>query len=86
MISHKVDGIQSTKKRLKTMQYFKNKLLAHGILFNQDTQSTESKEASWRDEFNATLFFSHGSSNSCGVLIGFIEQFDVKCVTRKAVS
>ena len=40
------------------MQYFKDKLLPQGILFLQETHSTESNEASWRDEFNATLFFS----------------------------
>ena len=71
------NGIQSTKKRLKMIQYFKNKFLPQGILFLQKTHSTESNEASWRDEFNAFLFFSHELSNSCGVLIGFLGQFNV---------
>ena len=62
MISSNINGIQSTKKRLKMMQYFKNKLLPQGILFLQETHSTESNEVSWRDKFNATLFFSHGLS------------------------
>ena len=56
MISNNVNGIQSTKKRTKMIQYFKNKLLPQGILFLQETYSTESNEASWRDEFNASLF------------------------------
>ena len=82
MISNNVNGIQSTKKRLKMIQYFKNKLLPQGILFLQETHSSESNEASWRDELNATLFFSHGSSNSCGVLIGFLGQFDVNVLNQ----
>ena len=56
MISNNVNGIQSTKKRLKMIQHFKNKLLPQEILFLQETHSTKSNEASWRDEFKATLF------------------------------
>ena len=82
MISNNVNGIQSTKKRTKMIQSFKNKLLPQGILFLQETHSTESNEASWRDEFNASLFFSHGSSNSCGVLIGFLGQFNVNILNQ----
>ena len=62
-------AIQSTKKRLKITQYFKNKLLPQGILFLQETHSTQSNVARWRDEFNAALFFSRRSSNSCRILI-----------------
>ena len=65
-----VNGIQSTKKRLKMIRYFKNKLLPLEILFLQETHSLESNEARWRDEFNATFFFfSQGSSNTCGDLM-----------------
>ena len=55
MISNNVNGIQSTKKRLKMIQYFKNKLLPQGIFFLQEIHSTESNEASWRDEFKVGL-------------------------------
>ena len=57
VISNEVNGIQSTKKRFKMIQYFKNKL-SLGILFLQETQSTECNEGSWRDEFNTQTFFS----------------------------
>ena len=77
MIQNNVNDIQSTKKRLKMTQYFKNKLLPQGIFFLQETHYLKYIEVSWRDEFNATLFFSNEFSNSCGVLIGFLEQFDV---------
>ena len=64
------------------IQYFKNKLLPQGILFFQETHSTESYEVSWGDEFNVSFFFSHGSSNSCGVLIGFLGQFNVNILNQ----
>ena len=54
MISNNINDIQSTKKILKMIQYFKNKLLPLEILFLQETHSTESNEASWREELNAT--------------------------------
>ena len=37
MISNNVNGIQSTKRRLKMIQCFRNKLLPQGILFLQKT-------------------------------------------------
>ena len=80
MISN--NGIQSTKKILKMIQYFKNKSLPPRILFLQETHSTESKEAIWRDEFDATLFFLLWLFNSCGVLIGFLGQFDVNVLNQ----
>ena len=57
MVSNNINGIQSTKKILKMVQYFKNKSLPQGILFLQETHSTESNETSPRKEFDATLLF-----------------------------
>ena len=84
MISNNINGIHSTKKRFKMIQYFKNKVLPlrQGILFLQETHSTESDEASCRDEFNGTLFFSHESSNSCRVLISSFGRFDVNVLNQ----
>ena len=84
MISN--NGIKSTNKILKMMQYFKNKLVPRRILFIQETHATESNGASWRNEFNATLFSYHGLSNSCKVLIGFLEQFDVNVLKQMSDS
>ena len=67
MISNNVNRIQSTQKILKMMQYIKNKLLSPVILFHQETHSTESNEASWRDEFKVTFI----SPMDCLVLAEF---------------
>lgn len=71
-ITNNVKGLQLSKKRLKLFEYFRDKLSSNGILFLQETHSTINNELKWKDEFKGALFFSHGKSNSCGVLIGFL--------------
>ena len=41
-------------------------------MFLQETHSTVFDEKRWHDELKGKLFFSHGSSNSCGVAIGLL--------------
>ena len=71
-ITNNVKGIQSIKKRLKLIEYFKSKITTHEILFLQETQSSSDDEQKWRDNFRGNTFFSHGKRNSCGVLISYI--------------
>ena len=40
-------------------------------MFLQETHSTKENKIKWKNEFDGDLCFSHGKSNSCGVLIGF---------------
>ena len=44
----------------------------------------------WKDEFGGDLHFSHGSSNSCEVLIAFYGNQDItvkkSCPTKKGES
>ena len=70
-LCNNVKGLQTSKKRLKLFSYFKNKIFLNGIIFLQETHSTKENEIKWKDEFDGDLYFSHGKSNSCGVLIGF---------------
>ena len=37
----------------------------------QETHSSKDMEAKWREEFQGQLFFSHGKTNSRGVLTAF---------------
>ena len=71
-ISSNVKGLQSTNKRLKLIKYFKDKIVSNGFLFLQETYSTVNYEIKWKDDFKGEVFYSHGKSNSCGVLIFFI--------------
>ena len=70
-ISNNVKGFQSTN-RLKLIKYFKDKIASNGFLFLQETHSTVNDEIKWKGDFKGEVFYSHGKSNSRGVLICFI--------------
>ena len=79
-ITNNVKGMQSSKKRLKLMQYFKDKIGSNGVLFLQETHCDSKVEQKWKEDFKGSIFFSHGKSNSCGVLIAYFDTgtFTVK--------
>ena len=54
--------------------------------FLKETHSTINCEKKWKDEFGGDLHFSHGLSNSCGVLIAFYGNRDItakNCPTKR---
>ena len=72
-LTYNVKGLQSSKKRIKLTEYFKSKLNHSGFLFFlQETHSTIKNESTWVNDFNGPVFFSHGVSNSCGVVIAYL--------------
>ena len=75
-ITNNVKGIQSMKKRLKLIEYFKSKITTHGILFLQETHSSSDDQQKWRDNFGGNTFFSHSKRNSWGVLISYIGTYN----------
>ena len=74
-LSSNIRGLQCKRKRLKVTEYLKDKIGSNGILFLQETHSTEKNEISWKNDFNGQMFFSHGKSNSCGVLISYFGPY-----------
>ena len=71
------------KNTLKSNLSFISQVLylkSHGILFLQETHSSTEDKQKWRDNFSSNTFFSHGKTNSCGVLISYIgtQNFVVK--------
>ena len=79
-ITNNVKGTQSYKKRLNLIKYFKEKLGLTGVLFLQETHSSSKVEKKWKEGFERDVFFSHGKTNSCGVLTAYFrkETFNVK--------
>ena len=71
-ITNNANGLKSTNKRIKMFEYYREKLSNNGILFLQETHSRNDTYDKWRDEFRGELFFSHGTTNSCGVMIGYL--------------
>ena len=71
-ITNNFKGVQSIKKRLKLIEYFKSKITTHGILFLQETYSSSDGEQKWRDDFDGNTFSANCKRNSCGDLISYI--------------
>ena len=70
-ITNNIKGIQNNPKRLSVVEYFENKLDNNGILFLQETHSTFNDENIRKNDFHVPVIYSHGISQSCGVLIAF---------------
>ena len=73
-LTNDVKGLQSSKKRTKLIEYFRSKLNHNGFLFLQETHSSIKNENTWDNDFNGPVFFSHGASNSCGVLLTYLSK------------
>ena len=54
-ITNNVKGMQSSKKRLKLMQYFKDKIGSNGVLFLQETHSDS--KVKWKKDFKGPISF-----------------------------
>ena len=78
ILTNNVKGIHCKNKRHKIIQYFKSKIKSNGFLFLQETHSTVRDEIEWKNDFKGEMFFSHGKSNSCGVLICYLGNKDIK--------
>ena len=79
-VTNNVKGIQSYKRRLKLIQYFKEKIGSTGVLFLQETNCSSKVQQKWKEDLKGHFFFSHGKTNSCGVLTAYFgkETFNVK--------
>ena len=67
-----VNGLKSSKKLVKMFEYFTEKISNHGIIFLQETHSLENTFNNWQNEFKGEVLFSHGSTSSCSVMIGYL--------------
>ena len=56
-ITNNVKGMQSYKKRLKLIQYFKDKIVSTGVLFLQETHSGSKVEQKGNKDFKGPGFF-----------------------------
>ena len=65
-------------------EYFKGEIVNNGIIFLQETHSSENTFNEWWDEFRGELFFSHGTTSSCGVMIGYLgsKKFSVNKICK----
>ena len=76
--SNNVNGLNSSKKRFKWFEYLREKIANNGILFWQEIHFSHGNVINWLDDFKGELFFSHGTTNSCGVMIGYFGSKKIK--------
>ena len=88
-ISNNFKGLQKCLKRIKIFEYFKTNLGYKGFLFLQETHSAilqethTADEKKWADGLKGLIFFSHGKTNSSGVVIGYIGNNKVVVLDKK---
>ena len=66
------------KKRRKVFNYLKKHTTANAIAFLQETHSTERSETIWKAQWGGEVRYSHGESDSRGVLIASREGLNVQ--------
>ena len=77
-LSNDVNGLKLSKKRIKMFEYFREEISKNGIISLQETHSSEDTFNNCRNDFKKEVFFSNGSTSSCGVMIG--------CFGRKKIN
>ena len=77
VLTNNAKGLQSSKKRIKIFEYFRNKVATRGILFFQVTHSSVETAKQWNSELKGEIYFSHGKTDSCGVLTGLYGNINV---------
>ena len=76
-----IEGPNTASKRRKIFNYVKKHSSLRGIMFLQETHSTEKVKAMWTNQWGCgkgAIHFSHRKSDSRGVLIAFREGLDYK--------
>ena len=56
-LSNNVNGLCSSKKRVTVFEYFKGQIINNGIMFLQETHSSEDTFDEWRDDFKGEVVF-----------------------------
>ena len=85
MISLNAQGLRDYTKRRKVFNFMKKHTSSKGIIFMQETHSLKICENTWTNQFgcgNKHIVFSHGASDSRGVLIAFREASIYKVVNQ----
>ena len=83
IFSWNVRGINGYKKLRKIFNWMVKHSSVNSILTLQETHSTPIDEESWCKQWRGKLCFSHGTSNSMGVLVGFREGLDYSLLSTK---
>ena len=78
IISFNVKGLRNYKKRREIFNYAKKRATRNGIVFFQETHFSREIENAWANQWGGKVIYSHGSTDSRGVLTAFREGLDIK--------
>ena len=81
LISLNVRGIRENVKRKRILEWCKNK--GGDIVFLQETYSTPDVETRWRAELEGSIYFSHGTNHSRGVMVLITAKLDINICDLK---
>ena len=56
---------------------------SNDVLFLQETHSSSTDKIKWKDELKEEFFFSHGKTNSCGIVIGYTGKRSCKLLQKE---
>ena len=76
--------VQNFSKRTKLFEYLKNNSLPNYFVFLQKTHSSVKDEKQWSDSFKGQIFYSHDTTNFCGVAIAFLGSNSLEVVETKS--
>ena len=85
ILSLNVRGLGDHAKRRKIFNYAKKHVSHKGVIFLQETHSVQKDEQVWTNQFGCdtgSVFFSHGKSDSRGVLIAFREGIKYNVIEK----
>ena len=71
-----VRGINNFRKRRSAFAWCKKQKV--GLIFLQETHSTENHESQWMRDWGSQILFSHGSSDARGVAVLFKRGLNIK--------
>ena len=69
VLSVNVRGLRNYKKRRKVFNWLVNKAGCHSICFLQEAHCDIHCEQNWRNQWRGLVYFSHGKTDSRGVMI-----------------
>ena len=81
LISLNVRGISNYCKRRTIFTWCRKQMT--DIIFLQETHSTDRNEATWKREWRASSYCSHGANNARGVAILIRNKFD--CIVQETI-
>ena len=81
LVSLNTRGISNFRKRRTIFSWLRKQ--KPDVVFLQETHSTKGNEATWKKEWGATLFCSHGANNARGVAILIRNNFD--CTVEECI-